>query len=233
MAEHDHADHRSRMLGKFRRHGLEVFEEHEVLEMLLFFAIPRKDTNAIAHRLIARFGSLHEVFEAPYEQLLEVAGIGPQSATMLKLVFCSFGRYQQGRVRADRDSEKLTTRERVGAYFVPQFFGKTEEMLMAAYLEGSGRVIKCEVISHGSHDRVLVDGYNVARRAMLCGAHGVALAHNHPNGRCEPSQEDIELTRNLIRQLAGLGIQLVDHCVVVNDRYCSICQRLNIGYLRK
>lgn len=222
MAEQLHQNHRERMLEKFRRFGLDVFSDHEVLEILLFFAIPRVDTNPIAHRLLARFGSLHAVLEAPVEQLCEVKGIGPRSADLIKLSFALCARYQKDLVKTDRHSDKLNTIEKIGEYFVPQFTGEREEVLLAAYVDGAGRVIKCEEVARGGHAQVTVDAYKIAQTALLCRAAGVALAHNHPDGTVTPSAEDIAVTHRLEQALTGLGLQLVDHCVVARGHYASI-----------
>lgn len=222
MAEQLHKNHRERVLEKFRRFGLEVFADHEVLELLLFFAIPRVDTNPVAHRLLARFGSLHAVLEAPAEQLCEVEGIGPRSADLIKLSFALLARYQMDLAKTERHTEKLSTYERIGAYFVPQFAGERDEVLLAAYLDGAGRVIKCEEVARGGHAQVSADPFKIARTALLCDAKGVALAHNHPNGTAVPSAEDITVTNRIEQTLAGLGIELVDHCVVARDKYASI-----------
>ena len=139
MADKLHQNHRERVLEKFRRFGLDVFSDHEVLELLLFFAIPRVDTNPTAHRLLERFGSLHAVLEAPVEQLCEVQGIGPRSADLLKLSFAMCARYQQDLAKSERHSDKLNSYEKIGEYFVPQFAGEQEEVLLAAYLDGAGR----------------------------------------------------------------------------------------------
>ena len=224
MAEQLHQNHRKRVLEKFRRFGLDAFSDHEVLELLLFFAIPRADTNPIAHRLMARFGTLHAVLEAPTEQLCEVEGIGPHSADLIKTAFALCARYQIDVEKSERHSDKLSTYERIGAYFVPQFAGERDEVLLAAYLDGTGRVLKCEEVARGGHAQVAADPYKIARTALLCNAAGVALAHNHPHGPATPSEEDITGTRRLEQALAGLGLELVDHCVVARGKYTSICK---------
>ena len=230
MADKLHQNHRERVLEKFCRFGLDVFSDHEVLELLLFFAIPRVDTNPTAHRLLERFGSLHAVLEAPVEQLCEVQGIGPRSADLLKLSFAMCARYQQDLAKSERHSDKLNSYEKIGEYFVPQFAGEQEEVLLAAYLDGAGRVIKCEEIARGGHKQVTMDAYKIARTALLCGASGIVLAHNHPDGTAVPSEADMLATRRLEQTIAGLGLQLVDHCVVARGKYTSIC-RLRAGQM--
>jgi DNA repair protein RadC len=226
-----HKGHRKRMAEKFLQNGLRAFSDHEVLEMLLYFTISRKDTNEIGHQLIRRFGSLYEVFEAPYEQLLEVEGVGSQSALLIKMVYAMFGRYQENRTQVSWNSEKLINRQRVGEYFVPQFAGEREEVLLVAYLDDSGRVLKCVECGRGSHNQVGANPYQIARGAIVCGSHTVVLAHNHPNGVAEPSQQDIDITRRLKNHLEELDIQLYDHCIVAGGRYVSVFSYMQTSLL--
>ena len=123
-------------------------------------------------------------------------------------------------------------KNRIGAYFVPQLCAEREEVLLAAYVDGAGRVLKCEEIARGGHARVQVDSYKIARGALMAGAAGVALAHNHPNGTPTPSLEDFDMTDRLQRTLSELGLELVDHCVVARSNFTSI-GRLRSGSLRK
>ena len=102
---------------------------------------------------------------------------------------------------------------------MPQLCAEREEVLLAAYVDGAGRVLKCEEIARGGHARVQVDSYKIARGALMAGAAGVALAHNHPNGTPTPSQEDFDMTDRLQRTLSELGLELVDHCVVARSNF--------------
>lgn len=222
MADNPHTGHRKRTMDKFRRFGMDIFSDHEVLEILLYFAVRQGDTNPAAHRLLDRFGSLHAVFEAPREQLMEVEGIGPHSADLIKTVFALYGRYQADVAKMVQHHDKLTSFERVGEYFVPQFACEQDEVLLAAYLDGAGRVIKCEEIARGGHAHVTIDPYKIASGALLCHAAGVAIAHNHPSGSPKPSPEDLDATQLLEETLAGLHLELVDHCVVARGSYTSI-----------
>lgn len=232
MPENHHVGHRQRMLDKFRRFGLEIFSDHEVLEMLLYFAVRQGDTNPTAHRLMQRFGSLHAVLKATEDELQTVEGVGPRSAELLHLCFALFHRYQADVAKMEQFTDKLNTYDRIGAYFVPQLCAEREEVLLAAYVDGAGRVLKCEEIARGGHARVQVDSYKIARGALMAGAAGVALAHNHPNGTPTPSQEDFDMTDRLQRTLSELGLELVDHCVVARSNFTSI-GRLRSGSLRK
>lgn len=142
MPENHHMGHRQRMLDKFRRFGLEIFSDHEVLEMLLYFAVRQGDTNPTAHRLMQRFGSLHAVLEATEDELQTVEGVGPRSAELLHLCFALFHRYQADVAKMEQFTDKLNTYDRIGAYFVPQLCAEREEVLLAAYVDGAGRVLK-------------------------------------------------------------------------------------------
>ena len=131
--------------------------------------------------------------------------------------------------RANRASAAAARRRAVQE---AQRAAEREEVLLAAYVDGAGRVLKCEEIARGGHARVQVDSYKSARGALMAGAAGVALAHNHPNGTPTPSQEDFDMTDRLQRTLSELGLELVDHCVVARSNFTSI-GRLRSGSLRK
>ncbi len=231
--ENLHEGHRRRLYAKFLKNGLDGFADHEVLELVLSFAIRRGDTNETAHRLMQEFGSLCDVFAAPYEQLQNVKGVGPHSALLLKVFLASFMRYQADRTRKENDSTRLTTYYEVCRYFAPQFDDETEEVVLCVYLDNAGRIIKGEEICRGGLSQVRLDMHKIARNALLCNARSVAIAHNHPSGTTYASNQDIDLTRELDHILRRLGITLLDHCIVANGKADSICQVMRpIGYRR-
>ncbi|MFR1150339.1 MAG: JAB domain-containing protein [Butyricicoccus sp.] len=176
-----------------------------------------------------RFGSLHAVLEATEDELQTVEGVGPRSAELLHLCFALFHRYQADVAKMEQFTDKLNTYDRIGAYFVPQLCAEREEVLLAAYVDGAGRVLKCEEIARGGHARVQVDSYKIARGALMAGAAGVALAHNHPNSTPTPSQEDFDMTDRLRR--SRTGVELVDPALW-RSNFTSI-GRLRSGSLRK
>ena len=190
----------------------------------MFFAIRRGDTNPTAHALLKRFGSLHAVLEAPPEELQKVKGVGPHTASLIKVAFALVGRYQADVAKMEANGDKLNSSERIGAFFVPQFMGGSEEVLIAAYVDGAGRVGRAQV---------RVDCGKICRNALLSEAAGVAIAHNHPNGRALPSHEDIEVTRMLERYLNDMDIELLDHCIVARGKYYSMRKQLLIGQERR
>lgn len=223
MAENSiHENHRGRMLDKLQKNGLAVFSDHEVLEILLYFSIPRMDTNEIAHTLINRFGSLHAVFEATEEELVQIKGIGTRSAVLIHFMHELFCRYQKDCTREEFSMTRLNTIDRMGAYFVPQFMGVTHEVLLAAYVDNKGKILGCEVISEGTSSMVQVNTRKIIEEAFARKAAGIVLAHNHPGGDAVPSKEDIGTTKNLENVLGSIGLQLVDHIVVAGGQFMSI-----------
>ena len=160
-------------------------------------------------------------------------GVGPHTASLIKVAFALVGRYQADVAKMEANGDKLNSSERIGAFFVPQFMGESEEVLIAAYVDGAGRVIKCEEAGRGGRAQVRVDCGKICRNALLSEAAGVAIAHNHPNGRALPSHEDIEVTRMLERYLNDMDIELLDHCIVARGKYYSMRKQLLIGQERR
>lgn len=217
-----HANHRERMMDKFMQNGMDSFSDHEVLEILLYYAIPRIDTNETAHRLCKQFGSFHKVMEAKPEELCKVKGIGARSAQLICFTFALFRRYQLDLAKAQNNVTKLNTVERMGVYFTPQFAGETDEVVLAAYLDNAGRVLRCEEIMRGNASSVVLDVKKIVRTAVMLNAAGVAVAHNHPNGDVVPSPADFSATNQMERILHEVGVKLTDHIVVAGEQYASI-----------
>jgi len=209
-----HKGHRLRVFEKFDKYGPDSFHDHELLEMLLFHAIPQANTNPIAHDLLNRFGKFHDVFDAPAEQLCEIDGINIKSARYIKELCALIARYEKSRSQADNNSARLLNRRLIAEYFIPEFTGKTEESLLVAFLDSMGRVIKCEELGRGSNTQVIIDPPTIVRHAVIYNAVGVLLAHNHPHGQPFPSANDKKITANIGGLLSEIGIKLVAHCIV-------------------
>jgi DNA repair protein RadC len=219
VEENLHAQHRRRLKQRFLEQGPDSFEPHVLLELLLTYSIARRDTNALAHRLINRFGSLRGVFEADFEALCSVEGVGEHSAVLLKLVPELTRRY------FDEDSSnlrQLLTTEDVKQFVLPKFIGKRNEMLMIVFLGNKNQILKGEFLQEGSINSVHVNLRQIVERAVLVKASGVVMAHNHPGGFAIPSNEDISATRALQSVLLPLGINLLDHLVVADNDFVSM-----------
>ena len=212
--------HRQRLIQRFLEEDLDNFESHNVLELLLFYAIPRKDTNELAHVLMDTFGSLKGVFDAPYEELIKVTGIGPNTAALLKLVPSLTRTYYS----SDARSVILDTSEKSGEYFLPYYIGQTEEVVRLACLDAGGKVISNQILHRGSANAAEVNIRKIVNIALRNNAMGVILAHNHPGGLPLPSEEDVATTKSIREALMPMGILLMDHIIVAGQDYVSMAR---------
>lgn len=214
-----HDGHRDRMREKFRQSGFDNMHPHEMLEMLLYYSVPRKDTNELAHSLIDHFGSFAAVFEASEDELVKVPGITYNTATLIKMVLSLSRAYHTLSNKAGR----LNSPSECGNYFVKMFEGYSTERVMAIYLDNRCRVLCSTHVCEGDVSQVVVNFRKIVETAMkypLTSA--VVIAHNHPGGIALPSQSDIVATQELIKTLGAIGINLVDHIIVAGDDYTSM-----------
>ena len=213
-----HAEHRQRVKKRFRSEGLDHFEELHALELLLFYANPREDTNEIAHDLLNRFGSLRNVLEAPVEQLMTVNKIGEHAAILLTLVKGIAQKY----VISDVDLKALNTTAECGDYLVGRFIGRRDETVMLLCLDAKRSPLCCRVVSEGSVNAAEISTRKVVEAALAANATSVILAHNHPSGIAVPSMQDIVTTRRMGAALSAVDITLEDHIVVAGRDYVSL-----------
>jgi len=206
---------------RFRNEGLDNFDELYVLELLLFYCIPRKDTNPIAHRLLDRFGSLNGVLDATPEELEKVEGVNKSTSTFLSLIK-QVGRYYQ--VKSAAPGEILRTVDQCGKYLVPYFFGRDTETVFLLCLDAKCKVLCCKKVGEGSVNSANVPVRRVVEIALGANATSVVLAHNHPTGLAIPSADDIQTTHRISAALDAVDITLVDHIVVSQDDFVSIVQ---------
>lgn len=216
-----HKGHRERLKRRFLEEGLDNFTDVQVLELLLFYAIPLKDTNPLAHALLAHFGSLSRVLEADVTELKKVPGISDHSATLLALV-TELCRYYQ--VDSAQRVEILDSLEACGEYLVPRFFGRTRETVFVLCLDAKCKVICCKELGEGSVNAASISIRKVVETALACNASSVILAHNHPSGVALPSDEDILTSRRIYAALSAVDVTLADHIVVAEGDYVSMAQ---------
>lgn len=209
-----HAGHRDRLRQRFLKHGAEGLEDHELLELLLYYAIPRQDVNPLAHRLLSSFGSLDALMNADVAALESVEGIGENSAILLKLLSCIPKRAREKGLTARK---RLTTRESAGAYLQTLLAGRSTEAFYALFLDNQHRLIRAECIAEGNHSEAQVNPRELVQKALNHGAANVILGHNHPGGSIEPSADDILLTEKLRTMLDTLGIGCSEHFIIADD----------------
>ncbi len=213
-----HTKHRQRVKKRFLNEGLDHFEELHALELLLFYANPREDTNEIAHDLLIKFGSLRHVLEAPVEQLMTVNKIGEHAAILLSLVK---GMAQKYMLSGD-STAPLNTMEDCGRYLINRFIGKRDEVVMLLCLDAKRAPRCCRIVSEGSVNAAEISTRKVVEAALTVNATSAILAHNHPSGIAVPSMQDIVTTRRMGAALAAVDIILEDHIVVADRDYVSL-----------
>lgn len=213
-----HEGHRERMRNKYVNKGIEVFEQHEILEMLLFYAIPRKNTNDIAHRLLEACGSLSAVFDAPIDILMQ-QGLSYNAAVLLHMIPDLSRAYQSDKFD---NEEKIITDENIGKKMVHLFAGKNEECVYAFFLDTKGKEKYSGIISKGDASSAPMFSKDIVSIAARCKAVTVIIAHNHPSGVAFPSRADLEATADIADALDTIGIHLADHIIVADRDYISL-----------
>lgn len=221
MADHPHGGHRQRMKDKFLENGLDAFHDVNVLEMALYYAVPQKDTNPMAHHLLSTFGSLAGVFDAPVEELIQRGKLTQNAATLIKLIPAVARRQQISRASFETI---LDTTQRCGDYLVPFFFGETEEVVYLLGLDAKCKALGCVKLFSGTVNYANLSVRRVVEAALNMKATSVVLAHNHTSGIAVPSQEDIHTTKTVAHALDLMGILLADHIVVADGDYVSMAE---------
>lgn len=214
-----HDGHRERLRARFAEHGLDSFNELNALELLLCYAIPRRDTNEIAHRLLDAFGSLSGVFQASMQELTSVPGIGENAATLILMVPQIV---KKAHVSKAKETKIIRNSTDAGNYLLPYFLDEPDEIVMMLCLDNKRAVICCREMGRGVVNCVDANIRRMVETALKVKATTVIVAHNHPNGVALPSREDDNFTRTLYRSLGLLGITLEDHIIVANDEFVSL-----------
>lgn len=205
-----HANHRNRVKQKFVKYGLSPFEEHEILEMLLYFSIPQMDTNPLAHSLIKEFGSLKEVLDAPIERLTTVKGIGENSAILIKFLSSMLSKYGQLKTK-----EKIVIKnQNIAKSFVSSLFnGVSNEQFYVICVNAKSEVIGYKELNSGSETKVDVDIRQLTNFVLQKKCDRILIAHNHPNSNPFPSDSDIGMTRKICNSCILNDIELLDHLI--------------------
>jgi len=215
----DRAGHRQRLRERFARNGLDGLQEYEAVELLLSYAIMRRDVKPLAKALLRQYGSVEKLLDAPAAELVDQHGMGQSSALLIRLVRELCAKYLEQRARnvnvlEDPGSIEDFARMKLG--------GSSRETLMTIYLNARSHIIGYD-LTPGTVNRAAIYLRELAKQALLCNATAVVLAHNHPSGICLPSPEDVRLTVSVRTALATFGIRLVDHLIVTPAE----CRHLN------
>ena len=208
--EHDKG-HRERLRARYRLSGEAALQDYELPELLLMYAIPRRDTKLLAKKLLERFGTLTRVFEAEPKALEEIDGIGPQAATLLSLIRPLAVRFLTA---PPITKTLLKSTGEATAYFQAKLKGLSEEEVHVAFVNAKNAVMITECLQRGTVDQSVVYVRKVIERALAHKASGFILVHNHPSGDPSPSDHDQEITRALKAAAATVSVRFLDHLII-------------------
>jgi DNA repair protein RadC len=215
----DHAGHRQRLRDRFRKGGADALPDYELLELVLFRALPRRDTKSIAKRLLARFGSFAEVVNAPEPRLKEVQDVGESVVTELKLVRAAALRLMRTEI-VQRPA--LASWKQVLDYLRAAQSYEHREQFRILFLDKRNRLIADEVQGEGTVDHTPVYVREVVKRALELSSTAIILVHNHPSGDPTPSRADVDMTKQIVATAAPLGIAVHDHIIVGREGHASL-----------
>ena len=185
-----HEGHRKRLKDRFIAEGLQNFEEHQVLELILFYTIPRRDTNEIAHRLIKKFGALSNVIEADVKDLMTIEGIGENAAVFLSMISATSGYYLKNK---QGDKPVIDSSSKAGEYVLSLFIGQKYEVFYVVCLDSQNRVSWADILFEGTLNETSIYPRNLIEVALRHKANSIIIAHNHPGGSLKPSSEELLL----------------------------------------
>ncbi|HSA32488.1 MAG TPA: DNA repair protein RadC [bacterium] len=217
---HNGAGHRQRLRDRFLRTGLEGFSEHEIVELLLTLAIPRRDVKPAAKELVRRFGGLRGVLDAPIDDLRAVPGIGAVAPIALKMIRESAALYL---LKGGEEAPFLGDAGKLVDFWRIRMGALRNETVEVAYLDAGHRLVRdgVETLAEGTVDRAALYPRRVVESALRRGAAAIVLAHNHPNGIATPSDADTMLTRAIVRALYTVSIRMLDHIIVAGGTHFS------------
>ena len=214
-----HDGHRKRLKAQFLTHG-EDFHDHQLLELLLCYAIPQGDVNGLAHALLDQFGSLAGVFDALPASLTQVDGVGEHTAVLLKLIPKLAGRYST--IRSSL-GDILASSRAARDYLLPYFqTGPRNEMVYLVCMDAKYKVLGCHKLGEGTVNAADITPRRVVELALAHNASAVLLAHNHVSGLALPSNADLLTTETLARVLREVGVELADHLIFTDDDMVSL-----------
>lgn len=212
------ADHRKRLRARFRDGGADALPDYELLELVLFRAIPRQDVKPIAHALLEQFGDFNRVLSATPLQLMNVKGVGEAVVTELKIVEASTQRLARARIMKQH---VISSWDALLDYCRITMAHRETEQFRVLYLDRKNTLIADEEQAKGTVDHVPVYPREVAKRALELNASALILVHNHPSGDPTPSQSDIDMTGQIERACSALGLTLHDHLIIGKSREIS------------
>ncbi len=221
MSGNAHNGHRDRMRERFLQEGPDGLADHELLEMLLYGVIPRGNTNPMAHGLLEEFGSFSNLLEADPAEIAKASGVGMKTAVFLSLLHELARRYQREKLK---QKDAITSSMRAAAYCCALMAHCVTERFYVICLDSRRRVIHTAKVAEGTVVETIVYPRTVMEVVLRHRAAGVVFCHNHPGGNVHPSFDDISLTMKLRKMLDMVGIPVVDHIIVGENKYFSFSE---------
>ena len=220
--------HRERVRRKFLENGFNGFEDYEVLELLLFYVIPRRDTKAIAKELIAKFKTLANVLKADNKELKTINGLGDVAITFLKMMGALPEKIYEDKLKNEKiikdDTNKITNKEILLNFLRNKIGYENVEKFYVIYLSSSNEVLAFEESSSGTLDRSSIYPREIYKRVIMENAKSIIIAHNHPSGNISPSKCDINITNEIAKGLKNFGALLIEHIIITRDSYFSFLE---------
>ena len=228
MSEKDNQGHRERIKEKFLKNGIDGFAEYEILELLLTYCIPRKDTKPIAKELLNKFKSLDNIFKADFDKLFAIDGLGKNSIAFLKLIgdlpSIIYKDELKNKKLIDKETLKISNKDILLKYLRNKIGYEEIEKFYVLYLSSSNEVIEFEENSVGTLDRSSVYPREIYKKIINLNAKSIILAHNHPSDNITPSKCDIELTNEIAKGLKNFGALLIEHIIITKNSYFSFLE---------
>ncbi|MBR5598667.1 MAG: DNA repair protein RadC [Alphaproteobacteria bacterium] len=220
----DYIGHRQRLKARFLVDNGRSMPDYELLELILMFALPRKDVKPLAKQLIKEYKTLASVLTAPSVELVNFPGLGHHAATLFTLIHSCVNKICWENLEKD-DSPVLKDKKEIIEYCRTKIGYSKQENLLVVYLTNRGKYLKHSIEQVGTASAVMISPQDIARSAILNHATGVIISHNHPSDDCSPSNADIEMTSQLKRGLAAVGIKLIDHIIISQSNYYSFVEK--------
>lgn len=218
--EGTHSGHRQRVRMEFFENGFSSnTPTHKIVEMMLYYVVPRKDTNVTAHALVDRFGTISNILDASKEELMKVPGVGECTAAFFKMIIPVARIYL---AEKNDDGVKRMDRDEVCRFLVSRYFGFTDEVFSMLTFSGNGKMLGFDILARGNINEVHVSVRNVIETAIKRKAACAVIAHNHPGGVAIPSEEDAFVTDDIKVALDHINVKLLDHIILSDDDYVSM-----------
>ena len=228
MSEKNNQGHRERIKEKFLKNGIDGFAEYEIVELLLTYCIPRKDTKPIAKELLNKFKSLDNVFKADLDKLSAIDGLGKNTVAFLKLIgdlpSIIYKDELKNKKLVNKETLKISNKDILLNYLRNKIGYEEKEKFYVIYLSSSNEVIEFEENSVGTLDRSSVYPREIYKKIINLNAKSVILAHNHPSDNITPSKSDIELTNEIVKGLKNFGALLIEHIIITKNSYFSFLE---------